>query len=240
MSDSHDQSYYEIALTNRQVMSIFVVLLVCVLLSFLGGVWLARDAEPSVEMASTQSIVAAEDETAPLEALDFFTRSDVNAATAAAPVEKKADRERGGKADVGSSSPQTSSAKPAPTATGPDEEASRSPSRPADRQKVVEVATPRVPKPAEPTANPMESTGGPSAVPTSVVIQVFSSNEEAQALRVADQLRKKGYPAIMSPVEVAGKTLHRVRIGPYSDSDEAKVVAESVRRAFNFDTWITH
>ena len=49
MSDSHDQSYYEIALTNRQVMSIFVVLLICILLSFLGGVWLGRDAGASVD-----------------------------------------------------------------------------------------------------------------------------------------------------------------------------------------------
>lgn len=42
MSDAREQSYYEIALTNRQVMSIFIVLLVCLLASFVSGVWIGR------------------------------------------------------------------------------------------------------------------------------------------------------------------------------------------------------
>jgi cell division septation protein DedD len=40
---SHEPSYYEIALTNRQVMVAFVVLLVCVVAAFLAGVWLGRE-----------------------------------------------------------------------------------------------------------------------------------------------------------------------------------------------------
>ncbi len=40
---AHEPSYYEIALTNRQVMVAFVVLLVCVVAAFLAGVWLGRE-----------------------------------------------------------------------------------------------------------------------------------------------------------------------------------------------------
>ena len=39
MSESNDQSYYEIALTNRQAVFFVVFLVVFVLLVFLSGVW---------------------------------------------------------------------------------------------------------------------------------------------------------------------------------------------------------
>jgi cell division septation protein DedD len=43
----HEPSYYEVALTNRQVVIGFVALLACVFTAFLAGVWLGRDAAPS-------------------------------------------------------------------------------------------------------------------------------------------------------------------------------------------------
>ena len=42
MSSEHESSYYEIALTNRQVLTIFVVLLTCLVAAFLSGVWIGR------------------------------------------------------------------------------------------------------------------------------------------------------------------------------------------------------
>lgn len=226
MSDSHDQSYYEIALTNRQVMSIFVVLLTCILLSFLGGVWLGRGADASVEVASTRSIVAAETGETPLEELDFFTRRDRAAnGEAAAPAE--------------------------PLGRGPGTAKTELRSESADEVRVQRVVKPPARTQSEsPAARAgvklgLEASGASPAgvaapVPDTVVIQVFSSTEGAQAQRIVDMLRKGGYPAVLSPVEVAGRTLHRVRIGPYTDPDEARVVAESVHRTFRLETWITH
>ena len=46
MSESEEPSYYEVALTRRQVTVAFVVLLVCMVASFLAGVWVARDGQP--------------------------------------------------------------------------------------------------------------------------------------------------------------------------------------------------
>ena len=40
---THEPSYYEIALTNRQVVVAFVILLVCVVAAFLSGVWIGRE-----------------------------------------------------------------------------------------------------------------------------------------------------------------------------------------------------
>ena len=42
VNETHEPSYYEIALTNRQVMVVFVVLLMSVIAAFLSGVWIGR------------------------------------------------------------------------------------------------------------------------------------------------------------------------------------------------------
>lgn len=238
MSDSHDQSYYEIALTNRQVMSIFVVLLICILAAFLSGVWLGRDADAAVEMASAQSIVATEAGEAPLEELDFFARRDD---AAKVPESRRQDSTEPEEAP-GAIGGTGSGTEPAADANA---QIPRIEKQPAAAQAPTSNAAEKPESaPSEPAVvpavDPGFEVGAAAPVPDSVVIQVFSSNEEAQARRVVDQLRKSGYPAILSPVEVAGRTLHRVRIGPYTDPDEAQVVAESVRRTFKLETWITH
>jgi cell division septation protein DedD len=43
VSNSHEPSYYEIALTNRQVVVAFVILLTCLVAAFLSGVWIGRE-----------------------------------------------------------------------------------------------------------------------------------------------------------------------------------------------------
>src|ERR1700730_4361750 len=43
VSVSHEPSYYEIALTNRQVVVAFVILLTCVVAAFFSGVWIGRE-----------------------------------------------------------------------------------------------------------------------------------------------------------------------------------------------------
>ncbi|MFQ5525315.1 MAG: SPOR domain-containing protein [Thermoanaerobaculia bacterium] len=226
MSQEHDQSYYEIALTNRQVMSIFVVLLVCILAAFLGGVWLGRDADAGLELASAQSISAGPASAeAPLEQLDFFTRQEE-------PPEL---------AETGTN--------PVPTGAAGESSPAESRDRAERRaQKAPAGGNDEAPSPgkagSEPTPaaarGPAADTGSSAGPPDALVIQVFSSTEEVQARRVVSRLREGGYPAVISPVEVDGRVLHRVRLGPYMDRDEAQVVAESVRRTYKLDTWITH
>src|SRR3984893_15406974 len=43
MGGPHEQSYYEIALTNRQVVVAFIALLVCLVAAFFSGVWIGRE-----------------------------------------------------------------------------------------------------------------------------------------------------------------------------------------------------
>ncbi|MEP7013561.1 MAG: SPOR domain-containing protein [Acidobacteriota bacterium] len=74
MSTNDEPSYYEIALTNRQVVSAFVILLGCLLVAFLSGVWIGKGQLASVE---TAQVLATPPDNATVEAgkpeaLDFF------------------------------------------------------------------------------------------------------------------------------------------------------------------------
>jgi DedD protein len=92
--------------------------------------------------------------------------------------------------------------------------------------------TPRAPKKPEPSAEPARAAG-------QVVIQVFSSPEKEQAERIRDRLVGGGHKAYLSPVEVSGRTMYRVRIGPFASRDKAQKAAEQVRKGFKLDTWVT-
>src|SRR5436305_10310243 len=69
----HEPSYYEIALTNRQVVVAFVILLGCLLAAFFSGVWIGRGGiEPHRDqmVRATPPPPSAEGRT--LEELKFF------------------------------------------------------------------------------------------------------------------------------------------------------------------------
>src|SRR6202035_213669 len=76
VSEPHEPSYYEIALTNRQVVIAFVILLGCLLAAFFSGVWIGRGAgdradREQVAHATSPAPPAAEGRS--LEELKFFT-----------------------------------------------------------------------------------------------------------------------------------------------------------------------
>jgi cell division protein FtsN len=214
-----EQSYYEIALTNRQVMTIFVVLLFCLLVAFLSGVWVGREGTGlPVETVAAQAMtagVASGD--APLEELDFFSR---------------AESEGTGEEDLAAAPPETA---------GPAETAPREYEQPIIIEESPEALGSGAPVPqprekAEVQAAPATDRQG---VSRGLVVQVFSSADRSQADRVYQQLREGGFSPVMSPVEVDGNVMYRVRLGPYSDRTEAQSVADRVRRTFKLDTWIT-
>ncbi len=95
----------------------------------------------------------------------------------------------------------------------------------------------------EPTPAEPERKGPPVADPPPVadlpVIQVLSSADEGQANQLMRRLKDGGYRAFLSPVEVDGRTMYRVRVGPYGKEEDAAREADVLRRTFRVDTWIT-
>ncbi len=91
------------------------------------------------------------------------------------------------------------------------------------------------PRPQQPPAG-----AEPARAPAgTVVIQVFSSAEQSQASGIRDRLTAAGYKAYLSPVDVGGRTMYRVRIGPFTSRAKAQKVAERVRKSHRLDTWVT-
>lgn len=216
MTQSHEPSYYEIALTNRQVLIVFVVLLICVVAAFFSGVWVGKrdDASPVMEMAQqdSESAAATTEEGSVVEELRFFSDEEAQEepSTNLADMADQPQPDTTLLEDLGGSEPEPD----APVATS-------KPPASAPTQQTAQQ------EPATATAS-----GG-------YVIQVFSSADEVQARKLLGELTDGGYPAFLSPVEVGSQTMMRVRIGPYSQLANAETVAERLRRDFKLDTWVT-
>jgi cell division septation protein DedD len=253
VSNSHEPSYYEIALTNRQVIVAFVLLLLCMVAAFFSGVWIGR--ESGVRSTTEQMVRNApppqeeKKEGQNLEEFEFFDsaqKGKSKPAPAPQPAKTEPPPQAASQAgvdttlaeDFGAEDTEAGAApKPATSpATAPIIPPRKTPTPAATPAAAKPAPTPRPPKkPAEkpePSAEPARAAG-------QVVIQVFSSPEKEQAVRIRDRLVAGGHKAYLSPVEVSGRTMYRVRIGPFSSRDKAQQAAEQVRKGFKLDTWVT-
>jgi cell division septation protein DedD len=265
VTSAHEPSYYEIALTNRQVVVAFVILLVCLLSAFFSGVWIGREstARAAEQIASNPAPAQERQEGQSLEEFEFFEKPQAKAQDTPAEPEPQQPQEDttlledfGGDPDApvsndegdegdedGEDAAEPEIEEPAPAPQRPAAQPRQRPAaeqraegqRPGRDESVVRSrplpeATPR-------TAPAAASTGGGGR--GDVVIQVFSSPEQEQAERIQGRLSRGGHKAYLSPVEVAGRTMYRVRIGPFGSRDEAQKVAEQVRKGYKLDTWVT-
>ncbi len=244
MTETREASWYEIALTHKQIVKIFVALLLCLVAAFFSGVWIGRDGSLSTVEASPQ--IAASDLATAVEKgevgqLNFFT-----------PDGKKIDKEKpaepepaipavGGETTLvddlnGARAEDEQGAEPGAKNAPPEALIARAGEAGARRQgpdAAVEVTRETAVAPSKPTPQPGAHDAG------DLVVQVFSSNDAAQARKVLGRLASSGHPAFLSPVEVEGRTMYRVRIGPYAERVEAERVADTVKRTFKLETWIT-
>jgi DedD protein len=257
VTDSHEPSYYEIALTNRQVLVAFVVLLLCMLGAFFSGVWVGRggSSEPPVVKAAAPA-----KGDSPLEEYAFFSdgakpRTAETAAPAAPPARPPATAPAADEVPPaatptpkGTTLAADLGAKPTATPAGPESmgEAGEPPLPKGDEvakapePAALPPAAPVVAPPAAaPVAAPPAGAPGPTLGANEMVVQVFSSPDLAQAKGIVEKLKKGGYSAFLSPVQVGAQTMQRVRIGPYTDRARAQRVADDVKKKYRLDTWIT-
>lgn len=230
MSEPQESSYYEIALTNRQVLTAFVTLLIFLVVTFFCGVWVGRRGGRSDQGSLAQAVSPPPaDVTAPppVEKLDFFSAESAAAAKAEVPPPRSAP-----------ASPPPPAPSPSTLAQDLDAAAATAPatSPRAATSADEEEVEPRRTQPA-----PAPAVARPEAAPSSsaVVIQVFSSPDRQQAGSLVQSLAGSGFTAFVSPTEVSGQTMYRVRIGPFEDHEQAAAVARKIRERFKLDTWIT-
>ena len=245
MAESHEPSYYEIALTNRQVIVAFVILMVCLLSAFFSGVWIGREsaARAAEEQVVRNTPPAPPKEGKNLEELEFFdSRNKDNKKEETPASQTAADTTL--LEDFGGSEPAPETTVPPAgdePAAQPDSQARQADETAAEEAKPGAADTPaeRRRKRREQAAQKAAQAAEPAVPKGSVVIQVFSSADQSQADRIRTRLAGGGYKAYLSPVEVGGHTMYRVRLGPFKSRDEAQKTAEKVRKGYKLDTWVT-
>ncbi len=212
-SDSREPSYYEVALTNRQVLIAFVALLTCMVAAFFAGVWIGRGAPaggagPAVAARATPGPPASA--TPEIDQLSFFSGAEAGSRTTATPAAPPARRQ------------------PSPTPE---------PTRPAATAAPAPAPTP-TPRPA-PTRAATAAPAATAAATGTVFVQVYSSTNGARAREIAADLRKAGFPVVLAESPSGARLNYRVRVGPFATRDQAEAAAVKLRREHRLDTWVT-
>lgn len=246
-TDTREPSYYEVALTNRQVLVAFVALLVCLLGAFLSGVWVGQGGQPE-PVATALPPPPAEQ---PLEQLTFFNGREAGARTgekSATPPPAPAPRAEAAPADPATEAmrrtleAEMEANREAP-ATPPAEAGSRIARDPRPEAPAVAAVTPKpaaaTPKPATAAPKPATATPKPASAAGEVWVQVYSSTNGERAREIVASLRKAKFPVVLAEVMKDGAALQRVRVGPFATRERADTAAAKLRREHRLDTWIT-
>ena len=100
-------------------------------------------------------------------------------------------------------------------------------------------------EPTTPEAEPAAAEDARPAVATRSstgmwAVQLGSFSNQANAERLAADLRQQGFAAFLSDVSTTNGVLHRVRIGPQKDRESAEVMAERLARAGHTGQVVPH
>jgi DedD protein len=123
------------------------------------------------------------------------------------------------------------------------EPTARGPGPPTAAAVTGKPAAPAPKAAAQPAPKPTPPTAGPAAVPSAGggwAIQIGSFGSRENADRLKRELDGEGYPVFLMPVRSGGRTLHRVRVGPYSDRATADEVARRLAAAGPGGTVVRH
>ena len=215
---AQDDYYYEIQLTNKQLVFYFMAGAAGLVLSFLAGVMVGRGVEGSALGAAetrpvTEERVVAEQSPAPAQATpapgDFSYPQRLESDKA----EEGLERSRG-------ASPTPAAARSAPPAVLPPVPTPR----PAATAAAVAAATP-TPAPTPATTRPAGPL--PKAQPQTAAgfaIQVGAFKDRASADTVVHSLKTRGFPAYAVAPAGRGGGLFTVRVGIYRDRADAEAV----------------
>jgi len=109
----------------------------------------------------------------------------------------------------------------------------------ATTQQVARKTPPSAP--AKSQAKPADNKSLAKVSPTGMwAVQLGSFSNQANAERLAANLRKQGYAAFLSQLQTGSGQLHRVRIGPQGSRDGAKAIAAKLTSAGHKGQVVTH
>ena len=248
---AQDDYYYEIQLTNKQLVFYFMAGATGLVLSFLAGVMVGKGVD-----ASAGDVQAAR----PVVEERVVAEEPLARPTTPPPAEDLtyAQRLEGDKPDDGSldkgrpaaaASPRAAKPSPAPKdAPAPKAAATAKPATPTPARPATPAPTrvadagptpapALVPKPVPATATPAPKPS-PKAAPSSFTIQVGAFKDKATADSVVTRLKGKGFAAYLVSPESEGSALFNVRVGSYPARADAERVQTKLREQEKYKPFI--
>jgi cell division septation protein DedD len=221
---AQDDYYYEIQLTNKQLVFYFLAGATGLILSFLAGVMVGRGVDQSAGEVQAARPVAEE---------RVVTEETPKPVPAAAEDLTYAQRLESDKTDDGLEKPKggTPSTGRAARAVTPPVTTAGAPATTAPAAPPVTVAA--VPRPAPPKAapaasvKPVKGPGAPLSGSGNFTIQVGAFKDKASADSIVARLKNKGFAAyVVSP---EGEGLFNVRVGNFATRADAERVQGKLR-----------
>jgi cell division septation protein DedD len=213
---AQDDYYYEIQLTNKQLVFYFMAGAAGLILSFLAGVMVGRGVDTAANASElarpiAEGRVVQEQPATAREPSDYSYPQRLESDRPAAALER----------------PQPGARTTPPPA--------RAAATPTPKPATPKPATPKAasPRPATPKPTPIRATPTlPKALPPASAghaVQVGAFKDEAGANSVMNRLKAKGFPAYVNAPAPQSGGLYTVRVGPYRDRADADVVAARLR-----------
>ena len=230
---AQDDYFYEIQLTNKQLVFYFLAGAIALVLSFLAGVMVGRGVESGELQAATPArearIIAEETpqaEPPPADELTYARTLESERPANALERPQPGGVTTAGRADSGAAAPDSTAA-PATTVRV----------APVTTTAIAPPTTRPVPpttRPAPPTTRPAPPATRPAAydgvpwVPGNFSIQVGAFKDRSGADGVMQRLKERGYPAyVVPPADPAG--LFNVRVGSFTARADAERIQARLR-----------
>ncbi len=218
-----DDGFHEIQLNGKQLVFLFMAVVVVSVVIFLCGVLVGRgvrpeaaatdaltSAAPAAEVPAPPPVVATPPSGAPATATEVLSYPNRLAGNEPQSEKLRADNRAAPPAPAPSATAPVTSPPPAPPSTD------KAPSRAA----------------AEPTAASSEPAGAGFA------IQVAALRRRAEAEGVARGLSAKGYPAYVMSPDTGAPAVFRVRVGKFQDRNQAESIAARLEKEEQLKPWI--
>jgi cell division septation protein DedD len=232
MTQSNDDSFREIQLSGKQLVFLFMAVIVILVGVFLMGLQVGRGVLMARGVPGGEAAAAAANEAEPPPPPAAATPSSTSSPATAG--EKLSYAER-----LGSATPPKDTLKPEAAATpaeAPSPKAEATEPTPAPPAAAAKTA----PKPA-PTANtPPAAPAVQSTEPAGAgfAIQVAALREPDEADAIVKRLAGKGYSAYVVAPAKGQPPVYRVRVGKFKERREADTVAAKLQKEEQFKPWI--
>jgi cell division septation protein DedD len=221
---AQDEYYYEIQLTNKQLVFYFMAGASGLVLSFLAGIMVGRgvDASPEVQAAPRPAIQDTIVEEAPPKAAPTTSLSYSENLESDRPNDTTLDRGAAKTNAPAASAVRTAEVKPpAPTAVLPPTTTRRGP------EAAAPTTAPLAPAPAPIRTAPTATLAPDSSGAFTIQVGAFKERDAAES--IVGKLKKKGFSAYVVTPKGAEGGLFNVRVGSFAARPEAEKVQERLR-----------